>query len=82
MTESITVTAADRVSHFSARLAFETDPSDVHADLEAGVPFVLVDVRGAAAWDQGRARGAAHTVADGTGRGRGIRTRMAGGAGP
>ena len=60
MTETITVTAADRVAHFAARLAFETDPSDVHADLEAGVPFVLVDVRGAAAWDQGRARGAAH----------------------
>ena len=32
--------------HFQWRLEFETDPSDVHADLEAGVAdFVLVDTR-------------------------------------
>ena len=55
-----TVTAADRIAHFSARLAFETDPSDVHADLEAGVPLVVVDVRSTASWDQGHIRGAVH----------------------
>jgi len=55
-----TVAAADRVAHFAARLAFETDASDVHADLEAGAAFALVDVRGAAAWRQGRVRGAMH----------------------
>ena len=32
--------------HFTARLAVETDPSDVHADLERGVQrFIVVDVR-------------------------------------
>jgi len=32
--------------HFGARLALETDPSDVYADMAAGVPgFAVVDVR-------------------------------------
>ena len=48
------------IAHFSSRLAFETDVSDVHGDIEASVNFVLVDVRGQAAWDQGRAVGATH----------------------
>lgn len=48
------------VAHFQSRLAFETDPSDVHADMDAAKPFVLVDVRGQSAWDQGRAKGAVH----------------------
>jgi len=48
------------VAHFSSRLAFETDPSDVHAQMEAAASFVLVDVRGEAAWAQGRAAGAIH----------------------
>ncbi|MCO5996510.1 rhodanese-like domain-containing protein [Actinoallomurus rhizosphaericola] len=47
--------------HFAARLAFETDVSDVHADLEAGVPgLVVVDSRGVEAWDQGHLPGALH----------------------
>jgi hypothetical protein len=42
--------ASDAVAHFTARLSFETDPSDVHADLEAGVAgLVVVDTRGGAA---------------------------------
>ena len=53
-------TAADRVAHFSARLAFETDPSDVRADQLAGADAVLVDVRSRESWNQGRARGATH----------------------
>jgi rhodanese-related sulfurtransferase len=48
------------VAHFSGRLAFETDPSDVHGDIEASARFVLVDVRGQSSWDQGRAVGAIH----------------------
>lgn len=33
-------------AHFTSRLAVETDPSDVHADLAKGVrSFVVVDVR-------------------------------------
>lgn len=50
----------DAVAHFSARLRFETDPSDVRAAQEAGDGFVLVDSRGDAAWAQGRAVGAVH----------------------
>lgn len=49
------------VAHFAARLAFEADVSDVHADLEAGVPgLVVVDTRSEAAWAQGRIPGAVH----------------------
>jgi len=46
---------------FRARLAFETDPSDVSGALESGAPgFTLVDTRGEAAWAQGRVPGAVH----------------------
>jgi rhodanese-related sulfurtransferase len=48
------------VAYFTSRLAFETDPSDVHADIEKSKRFVLVDVRGQSSWDQGRAVGAVH----------------------
>lgn len=48
------------VAHFASRLAFETDPSDVHSDIEESKQFVLVDVRGQSSWDQGRAQGAIH----------------------
>ena len=58
---TITAPATDAlVAHFAGKLAFETDPSDVHADQEHGVRFVLVDSRGAAAWAQGRITGAIH----------------------
>jgi len=53
-------TTSARIEHFASRLRFETDPSDVHADLEAGTRFVLIDSRGDAAWRQGRATGAIH----------------------
>lgn len=55
-----TPTTDETIAHFSARLAFETDPSDVHGDQEAGARFALVDVRGDAPWAQGRAIGAIH----------------------
>ena len=48
------------VAHFAARLACETDVSDVHAALDAGEDFVLVDSRGVEAWTQGRIPGATH----------------------
>jgi rhodanese-related sulfurtransferase len=48
------------VAHFSSRLAFETDASDVHAAFENKERFVLVDVRGLSSWDQGHAVGATH----------------------
>lgn len=50
----------DLASYYRARLAAETDPSDVYAAQKAGETFVLVDVRSAEAWAQGHARGAVH----------------------
>ncbi len=47
-------------AHFAARLAFETDPTDVDAALASEFDFVLVDSRGIAAWQQGRIPGAMH----------------------
>jgi len=49
------------VDHFAARLAFETDVSDVRAALQDARPdLVLIDSRGSAAWDQGHIPGALH----------------------
>ncbi|RKR86256.1 rhodanese-related sulfurtransferase [Micromonospora pisi] len=56
-----TASAAEAVAHFAARLAFETDVSDVHADLETGVDgLVVVDSRDDRAWRQGHLPGAVH----------------------
>lgn len=47
------------LQHFSRRLTFETDCSDVHASQQAGnVDFVLVDVRGPVAYERGHVPGA------------------------
>jgi rhodanese-related sulfurtransferase len=52
---------ADAAAHFAARLAFETDVSDVHAALESGAQgFVLLDSRNHQAWMQGHVPGAVH----------------------
>lgn len=48
------------VDYFSAKLALETDASDVYAAQKAGERFVLVDVRGDEGWEQGRIVGAVH----------------------
>jgi rhodanese-related sulfurtransferase len=46
---------------FTARLAFQSDVSDVHLALEAADPgFALIDSRSAQSWDQGRIPGALH----------------------
>jgi rhodanese-related sulfurtransferase len=46
---------------FAAKLAAQTDVSDVHAALGTPDPgFVLVDTRGLDAWRQGRIPGAVH----------------------
>lgn len=50
----------DALSFFSAKLALETDATDVYAAQQAGESFVLVDVRGDEAWAQGRVPGAIH----------------------
>ncbi|MBT2341687.1 MULTISPECIES: rhodanese-like domain-containing protein [Pseudomonas] len=47
------------LEHFSRRLAFETDCSDVHASQQVDeVDFVLVDVRGPLAYERGHVPGA------------------------
>lgn len=50
----------DPHAYFSAKLAHETDPSDVYAARQAGEQVVLVDVRSSDAWNQGHAVGAIH----------------------
>ena len=53
----------DALAHFAARLSFETDVSDVHADVESGLlghAFALVDARSDESWQQGRIPGAVH----------------------
>ncbi|MFK4730020.1 rhodanese-like domain-containing protein [Agromyces mediolanus] len=51
----------DAVRHFAARLAYETDVSDVAAALrDEPAGFVLVDTRSEASWRQGRVPGAVH----------------------
>ncbi len=56
-----TTPPATAAVHFAARLAFETDVSDVHTALETGRPgFVLLDSRSAEAWAQGHVPGAVH----------------------
>jgi rhodanese-related sulfurtransferase len=65
MTQTSVASTAAAITHFSNRLRFETDVSDVHAAMaqarDAPDPgFVLVDTRGQAAWDQGHLPGALH----------------------
>ncbi|WP_430783077.1 rhodanese-like domain-containing protein [Actinoplanes sp. G11-F43] len=49
------------IEHFSNRLRFETDVSDVHGDLAAGVPgLVVIDSRNTASWEQGHLPEAVH----------------------
>ncbi|BBP77480.1 rhodanese-like domain-containing protein [Pseudomonas gingeri NCPPB 3146 = LMG 5327] len=51
--------SAIALMHFSSRLTFETDCSDVQASQQGGeVDFVLVDVRGEAAFARGHVPGA------------------------
>ncbi|MGX5697200.1 rhodanese-like domain-containing protein [Agromyces soli] len=52
---------AAAIAHFSARLAFETDVSDVAAGLrEQPGAFVVVDTRSEESWAQGHVPGATH----------------------
>jgi rhodanese-related sulfurtransferase len=51
--------SAVALSHFHAKLSFETDPSDVHADLQNGVTdFVIVDARSPENYARGHVPGA------------------------
>jgi rhodanese-related sulfurtransferase len=54
-----TSTSEVALSHFQSKLQFETDPSDVHFDMEHGMAdFVLVDVRSAKDYADGHIPGA------------------------
>ena len=56
---------ADAAAHYCARLAFEADVSDVHADLHAATAGLLVvDSRSTEAWEQGHLPGAVHLPTD------------------
>lgn len=56
---------AEAVAFFTARLAHQTDVSDVHAALESRPgDLVVVDSRGAAGWTQGHIPGAVHLPTD------------------
>lgn len=46
--------------HFTAKLAHETDASDLHTARTAGEAIAVVDVRNDEAWAQGRVQGAIH----------------------
>jgi rhodanese-related sulfurtransferase len=50
----------DRQQFFAAKLACETDASDLHAARRAGEQIVVIDVRSDDAWAQGRIPGAVH----------------------
>lgn len=50
----------DRTAYFEAKLAHETDASDLYAALKAGERVTVVDVRSDEAWAQGRVSGAVH----------------------
>lgn len=50
----------DALQYFETKLSVETDASDVYAAQKAGEVFVLIDVRSAEAWAQGRIPGAVH----------------------
>jgi rhodanese-related sulfurtransferase len=54
-------TQAEAIAHFSRRLAFETDVSDVAAALaEGATDIVVVDSRSRPSWEQGHVNGAVH----------------------
>ena len=56
---------AEAVAHFAARLALETDVSDVAADLgERVAGLVVADSRSQESWDQGHVAGAIHLPTD------------------
>ena len=50
----------ERTDYYAAKLAFETDASDVHAARKAGENVYIIDVRSDEAWAQGRVAGAVH----------------------
>jgi rhodanese-related sulfurtransferase len=59
LTRGMTTSLSAR-DFFAAKLAYETDPADLAADRASGAAPLVVDVRSAASWGQGRIPGAIH----------------------
>ncbi|NIZ92741.1 rhodanese-like domain-containing protein [Kineococcus rubinsiae] len=57
-------TPISAVDFFTARLTHQTDPADLAAARAAGTSALVLDVRSAAAWSQGRIPGAVHLPGD------------------
>ena len=57
-------TSIPAVDFFAAKLTHQTDPSDLAADRAAGAGPLVLDVRSAVAWAQGRIPGAVHLPLD------------------
>ncbi|WP_432495654.1 rhodanese-like domain-containing protein [Kineococcus gypseus] len=57
-------TSISAVDFFAAKLAHQTDPSDLAAARAASAAPLVLDVRARAGWDQGRIPGAVHAPAD------------------
>jgi rhodanese-related sulfurtransferase len=53
-------TSLSAVDFFAAKLAYETDPSDLAAARASGNPPLVVDTRSEASWQQGRIPDAVH----------------------
>jgi rhodanese-related sulfurtransferase len=53
-------TSLSAADFFAAKLAYETDPSDLAAERAGGSPPLVIDTRSAASWSQGRIPGAVH----------------------
>ncbi|GAB7191049.1 hypothetical protein NUM3379_17560 [Kineococcus sp. NUM-3379] len=53
-------TSIDAVDFFAAKLAHQTDPADLAAARAGGAAPLVLDVRSAAGWGQGRIPGAVH----------------------
>ncbi|MFB9375612.1 rhodanese-like domain-containing protein [Kineococcus gynurae] len=58
------MTIPSAAEFFAAKLTYETDPADLAAARAAGTAPLLLDVRSAAAWRQGRIPGAVHLPGD------------------
>lgn len=53
-------TSFSAAAFFAAKLAYETDPSDLAAARASGTPPIVIDTRSLASWSQGRIPGAIH----------------------
>lgn len=61
VSETPAARSVDALAHFRRLVEFETDCWDVHASMAAGdQDFVLLDVRGIGAWNEGHIDGAVH----------------------